>query len=63
MPSVVTEKSNEEFSLVKASNLTPESVTGDDDSLAKLAADGLLSTSYTSSAEDCFVILDYGENL
>ena len=48
---------------MKASNLKPESVTGDDANLAGLAADGLLSTSYVSSAEDCFITLDYGENL
>ena len=63
VPQIVTVASNELLSQVNPSDLVPASVTGDNPTLAHFAADGLLSTSYASSAEDCNIILDFGESL
>ena len=48
---------------MKAKDLKAVVVTGDNAELAPLANDGLLSTSYESSSENCYIILDYGEQL
>ena len=48
---------------MEPSDLKPVTVTGDNPALAPFAADDLLSTYYESTTEDCYIILDFGENL